>query len=100
MTIQQTIEIPAGLHRLDVPLTKEYPLGRANDGLHISPEKSENEIELELLMPQEKPLTEAEAAAHTQYILRELAKAEQDIANGNVRWLSMEEFFADDDDEP
>jgi hypothetical protein len=97
MTIEQTIDIPAGLHRLEVPLQKEYPFGRANDGLLITSEKSD--AELELLMPQEKPLTEADAAAHTQYILRELAKAEQDVADGNVHWLSLEEFFADDDDE-
>jgi hypothetical protein len=92
MTIQQTIDIPAGLHRLDVPLTKEYPFGRANDGLYISPEKSE--AELELLMPQEKPLTEAEAAAHTQYILRELAKTEKKIADGKAVWHSKKEAFA------
>jgi hypothetical protein len=99
MTIQQTIEIPAGLHRLDVPLQKEYPFGRASDGLYISPEKSDAEAELELLMPQEKPLTEAEAAAHTQYILRELAKTEKKIADGKAVWLSDEEFWADLEDD-
>jgi hypothetical protein len=99
MTLQQTIKIPAGLGRLDLPLQKEYPFGRANDGLYITPARPDAEVELDLLLPQEKPPTEAEAAAHTQYILRELAKTEKKIADGTVRWLTMEEFFADDDDD-
>jgi hypothetical protein len=94
MTLQQTIKTPAGLHRLDLPLQKEYSLGRANDGLHITHAKSEAEVELDLLLPQEDPLTEAEAAAHTQYILRELAKTEKKIADGKMRWHSLEEVFA------
>jgi hypothetical protein len=65
MTIEQTIEIPA-----------------------------EEEIELELLLPRPKPLTKAEEEAHTQYILRELAKAEKKIAEGKAVWLSDEEFWA------
>jgi hypothetical protein len=99
MMIQQTIEIPAGLRRFDLPLPKECHFS-GDIGLHITPAMSDDEAELELLF-QEKPPTEAEAAAHTQYLLRELAKAEQDVANG-TRWLTMEEFFADDDedDEP
>jgi hypothetical protein len=95
MTIQQTIEIPEGLRRLDLPLQKECHSGGIE--LHISPAMSDEEAELELLF-QEKPPTEAESAAHTQYLLRELAKAEQDVANG-TRWLTMEEFFADDDED-
>jgi hypothetical protein len=94
MTLQQTIKTPAGLHRLDLPLQKEYSLGRANDGLHITPAKSDAEVELDLLLPQDPPPTEAEAAAHTQYILRELAKTEKKIADGKGRWLSDEEFWA------
>jgi hypothetical protein len=92
MTIQQTIEIPVGLHRFDLPLAREYHFS-GDIGLHITPAMSEDEAELELLF-QETPPTEAEAAAHTQYLLRELAKTEKKIADGKAHWLSDEEFWA------
>jgi hypothetical protein len=99
MTIRQTIDIPVGLRHLDVPLPEECPVGRVNIELHITPARLEVGAELDLLPPQPEPMTPAETEAHTQYILRELAKAEQDIADGTVQWLTMEEFFADDDDD-
>jgi hypothetical protein len=82
MTIQQTIDIPAGLRHLDLPLPEECPSGRVNIELHITPVKPE-----------------AESEAHTQYVRRKLAESEKSIADGTARWYSMEEFFADDDDE-
>jgi hypothetical protein len=94
MTLQQTIKIPAGLGRLDLPLQKEYPFGRANYGLYITPARPDAEVELDLLLPQENPPTEAEAAAHTRYILRELAKSEKKIVDGKAHWHSLEEVFA------
>jgi hypothetical protein len=78
MTIQQTIDIPAGLQRIDLPLPKERPLGRDIE-LHITPAR---------------PETEVEEAAHTAYILRELAKSEKKIAEGKAVWHSKEEAFA------
>jgi hypothetical protein len=83
MTIRQTIDIPVGLRHLDVPLPEECPVGRVNIEIHITPVRFE---------------AGAETEAYTQYILRELAKTEKKIADGTVRWYSMEEFFADDDD--
>jgi hypothetical protein len=102
MTLQQTIKVPVGRNvRFDSLPQKEYPFGIANDGLHIITAKSEDEAsqseasqsEDELMMPQEKPLTEAEVAAHTQYILRELARSEKKIADGKGHWHSKEEAF-------
>jgi hypothetical protein len=94
-----TIDIPAGLRRLDLPLPEEHPFGRVNIELHITPAMSEAEAELELLLPRPKPMTEAETEAHTQYILRELAKTEKKIADGKAVWLSDEEFWADLEDD-
>jgi hypothetical protein len=36
----------------------------------------------------------AETEAHTQYLLRELARTEKKIADGKARWYSKEEAFA------
>jgi hypothetical protein len=94
MTIQQTIDIPAGLRHLDVPLPEDCPLGRVNIELHITPAKLETEDELDLFLPQTEPMTPAKEEAHTQYILRELAKTEKKIADGKGHWLSDEEFWA------
>jgi hypothetical protein len=97
MTIQQTIEILAGLRGLDLPLPNKRTFGTDID-IHITPVNSESDDELDLLP---EPMTEAESAAHTQYLLRELAKTEKKIADGTMRFLTLEEFFADDDeDEP
>jgi hypothetical protein len=88
MIIERTIDIPAGLSHIDVPLPAEYPSGRVNIELHITPAGLETEFDP--LMP----MTEVETPAYTQYVREKLAEVEKQIADGTMVWHSEEEVWA------